>query len=225
MGLLRLGLVSECRVTKNTAIDTNFPILFFLYFKYNSRKFQDYTNICWYEAEKMVADTKSCLYTSSPTSGTVLRADCCTGCPCPRASRAWTRSLDAERWCSWTSWNWCKIPRKIFSCPYPGVSTCHRSSNGLSIIKRLSLMTWCLDAHLLWSPVRLLDASSEYLSVKMNNSLNVAEHDKFSLPVARKCFFVFLNLCQYLNCFGIESSFLASFASRRILSTASRFSR
>ena len=31
MGLLRLGLVSECRVTKNTANDTYFPILFFYF--------------------------------------------------------------------------------------------------------------------------------------------------------------------------------------------------
>ena len=29
MGLLRLGLVSECRVTKNTTKDTNFPYIFF----------------------------------------------------------------------------------------------------------------------------------------------------------------------------------------------------
>ena len=29
MGLLRLGLVSECRVTKNTTNDTNFPQIFF----------------------------------------------------------------------------------------------------------------------------------------------------------------------------------------------------
>ena len=29
MGLLRLGLVSECRVTKNTTNDTNFSHIFF----------------------------------------------------------------------------------------------------------------------------------------------------------------------------------------------------
>ena len=60
MGLLRLGLVSECRITMITN-DTTFSQTFFPYFKYKSRILH-YTNICWCETEKMVADPKSCLY-------------------------------------------------------------------------------------------------------------------------------------------------------------------
>ena len=50
MGLLRLGLVSECRVTKNTANDTYFPILFFYFSNIIVERFK--TTLTSYDAKQ-----------------------------------------------------------------------------------------------------------------------------------------------------------------------------